>query len=437
MADVSPATPDGGVATVVHAQQVQLADYLNQPVRDILARLGLPHSPAAPTNAANPPPASSPPAPAPAAAPPSGGAPSGGTPFDPMQLISPVTDALSTLGSGQFGALDPTQIFSGIASAFDSAGSSLRPAMAGLGNSWQGDAATAATTKTLAAMQNGAQVGQQSTDLGASLSAAVASVAQAQARLIAIINEFVATLAAIGPSIIFPWGIAAAIAAANQAITEATEVITETQGTLGSQAATTQAAGTPVPLTATPDMAAFAPTSGQSFGPLLQTATGLASPAMQAVGAATSAATSAGQSAKPPTQPDPATKEDPKKEVPGVPAGTHRGGGGGGGGVPHGPSPTTLRSRLAAPALSEEHVTPAEPLTPRSAPAAGLGGSPMMGAGPAGSAARGGSDSGHSAAAYLHTTDQGDEIVGDLGSVGPPVIGETGARSTTNIELRI
>jgi hypothetical protein len=72
---------------------------------------------------------------------------------------------------------------------------------------------------------------------------------------------------------------------------------------------------------------------------------------------------------------------------------------------------------------------------PQSTP--GLGGAPMMGAGPLGLGARGGSRGGHSAASFLHTSDQGGEIVGDLGNVGPPVIGELATRQDQDIELRI
>ena len=68
-------------------------------------------------------------------------------------------------------------------------------------------------------------------------------------RLIEIVTEFQATLAAIGPNIIFPWGWAAAIAAANKAIASTAEVMTELQTTLGAEAAETTAAGAPVDVT--------------------------------------------------------------------------------------------------------------------------------------------------------------------------------------------
>ena len=79
----------------------------------------------------------------------------------------------------------------------------------------------------------------------------------------------------------------------------------------------------------------------------------------------------------------------------------------------------------------------------KSVSAAGVGGAGMMGGGGAmGGAGHGGGKagvdgSGHNAAAFLHTSDQGDEIVGDLGNVAPPVIGEIDPNDNPDIELRI
>ena len=64
------------------------------------------------------------------------------------------------------------------------------------------------------------------------------------------------------------------------------------------------------------------------------------------------------------------------------------------------------------------------------------GGAGMMGAGH-GAGKAGVDGSGHNAAAFLHTSDQGDEIVGDLGNVAPPVIGEIDPNDSPDIELRI
>ena len=61
----------------------------------------------------------------------------------------------------------------------------------------------------------------------------------------------------------------------------------------------------------------------------------------------------------------------------------------------------------------------------------------MMGPAPMGRGGKGGGDSGHKAASFLHTSDQGGDIVGDLGSVAPPVVGEVDASDVPDIELRL
>jgi hypothetical protein len=61
----------------------------------------------------------------------------------------------------------------------------------------------------------------------------------------------------------------------------------------------------------------------------------------------------------------------------------------------------------------------------------------MMGPTALGRAGSGGSGSGHKAASFLHTSDQGDDIVGDLGSVAPPVVGQVDASEVPDVELRL
>ena len=88
---------------------------------------------------------------------------------------------------------------------------------------------------------------------------------------------------------------------------------------------------------------------------------------------------------------------------------------------------------------------------PESAPPAGQSGAAragvagaaaggMMGGAPYGPMAGQGANSSsntHTAAAFLHTTDQGGEIVGDLGTAAPPVLGEADPNEPPDVELRI
>jgi hypothetical protein len=60
-----------------------------------------------------------------------------------------------------------------------------------------------------------------------------------------------------------------------------------------------------------------------------------------------------------------------------------------------------------------------------------MGGTPMA------RGASAGVGKSHSAAAFLHTTDQGDEIIGDLGGSAPPVIGVRETVANPDIDLTI
>ncbi len=86
---------------------------------------------------------------------------------------------------------------------------------------------------------------------------------------------------------------------------------------------------------------------------------------------------------------------------------------------------------------AESATAPAQSATAR---ASGAGGAGMMGGAPyapmGGQGANASSNS-HTAAAYLHTTDQGGEIVGDLGTAAPPVLGEADPNEPPDVELRI
>jgi uncharacterized protein YukE len=351
--------------------------------------------------------------------------------MDPSALISPVTDALSTLGSGLFEGVDPTQMLGGISQALQSTGGSMQKSVGSLDDSWKGASGTAAADKAQKAIANGAEVGAQSDALRQSLAQAATQVQQARVRLIAIITEFQATMAAIGPNIIFPWGWAAAIAAANKAIAMTAEVMTELQGSLGAEAGKVTAAGAPVAVTAAPEMAA-SPMAGM-LSPLMSMATKGAQAGIQA---GTGAASAASQAAAKPIDPAAAAAGGPAGAL-AAGAGAGRGGGGaavgaGGAGTP------AFRSMSASPMVQAESATaPAQSATAR---ASGAGGAGMMGGAPyapmGGQGANASSNS-HTAAAYLHTTDQGGEIVGDLGTAAPPVLGEADPNEPPDVELRI
>jgi hypothetical protein len=170
--------------------------------------------------------------------------------IDPFGLITPVIDALGTLGTGQFSGVDPTQVLAGISKAFDGTSGPVQHALGSIANDWQGESGDAVGTKTQAALANGARVADQASGLGSSLSSAASSVAQARQQIMDIIDEFQATLA--GADLSTPAGKAAAVSAANQANTAGAGIMQELQGNLGSQANQLSALGAPVAVAQTP-----------------------------------------------------------------------------------------------------------------------------------------------------------------------------------------
>ena len=125
----------------------------------------------------------------------------------------------------------------GISQAFQSTGGSLQKSVGSLDDSWKGSSGTAAADQGHQGDRQRRRGRCPVRGLAREPGPSGHQVQQARARLIAIITEFQATMAAIGPNIIFPWGWAAAIAAANKAIAMTAEVMTELQGSLGAEAA--------------------------------------------------------------------------------------------------------------------------------------------------------------------------------------------------------
>jgi hypothetical protein len=290
-----------------------------------------------------------------------------------------------------------------------------------LAGNWEGAGADAATAKTSEALRNGEQVAAQATEIRNSVTTAAAAVKQAEARLLEIIAQFQATVAAIGPNIIFPWGQAALLAAATEAVTRASETMAELQAMLAGESASVSRAGAPVAVTEAPQ--AGTDMMSQFFG-------ALSKGAQSGMKSATDMASSLGESvANSPTAavPGAATTAAPMSKATKSSAGTSGGIGGGGGGS-GGANTLSARSAPPMPAVSEDvsRTAPAGGARPAGV-GAGMFPPGMMGAPMAG--AHGGRPGGgdHSPADFLHTAENGREIVGDLGTAAPPVLGETEA----------
>jgi peptidoglycan DL-endopeptidase CwlO len=259
-AELAQQQPGFDAAPVIAAAERGLLDFLNTPTQQILGQLPLqrfqeeappgdppPPSPVDPTQVISPILGAL------------GSGLSGLTGVDPLGLITPVVNALGALGPGQFSGTDPTQMLSGVSNAFDRTSIPLQQATGALGHNWQGASGAAVDAKTRASVANGAEVATQADGLRTNLSTAAANVAQARMRMIDIIDEYRATMAAIGPDVATPAGRQTALAAANRAARDSTAVMTELQRTLGVQAEEVSKIGAPVPVTKPPEGAAKPP----------------------------------------------------------------------------------------------------------------------------------------------------------------------------------
>jgi peptidoglycan DL-endopeptidase CwlO len=232
-----------------------LLDFVNTPTQQILSQLPLQRFPQEAPPADPPPP--SPVDPSQVISPILGALGtgiSGLSGVDPIGLITPVVHALGALGTGQFSGIDPTQMLGGVSDAFDRTSIPLQQSTARVSHDWQGASSAAIGAKSRAAVANGAEVATQADGLRNNLSTAAANVSQARTRMIDIIDEFQAKMAAVDVST--PAGRAAAIAAANQSVKDSTAVMTELRRTLGVQADEVSKIGGRVPVTAAPEKAA-------------------------------------------------------------------------------------------------------------------------------------------------------------------------------------
>lgn len=445
---------------VIGAIESRLDEYLNTPTGEILSRLGLPVPPGIPT-----------PGPIPGL-PALPGLPTGGNTLasiDGGALIQPVLDALGTLGSGVFEALDPTKIFESITSAFSSVALSLPTVISAMQQGWQGEGADAAAMKTAQLGKDGTEVGVQSGKIKGNVVQAGVDTKTTEAHLLEIISQFEATMAVALPQIVTPWGQAMAVAAATDAITRTTAVMGVHKGLMAVNTAEVAADGAPVSVTNAPQV----PT--EMLSSMVQMGTGLIQPAFGVVEQVFSAGEKIVQSSvqagtkigeaidkaqhKTSTDTDTSTSTTaaPVGLGAGGPAGMGGGGGGskptgagggGGGGVGVSPvsAPPSSRTTPSGTPPTEESSTTGQQrtaaATTASATTTGNGGyAPMSGMGSAGAGAGAGkgAGSGHTAADFLHTSESGSEIVGDFADVAPAVIGEKDddTEARPDIDLRI
>ncbi|MGC5025044.1 WXG100 family type VII secretion target [Tsukamurella sp. DT100] len=434
-----PVAPDTALDPAIRA-------LLDRPVNEVLAALGLPPVPTAPDK----PPQQDLPA-APKGVPEAPQVPG----FDVAGLVKPMTDLLSTFGSGSFEGLDPSAALSGASKALEQGASMGMQAISQLSSVWQGPAATAATGKGVEAATGTGLVAEQGAELSTAVGEAATVVGTGEAELQAIIDSFMAVISALGPSLWLPPGQAAAVAAAQEHLAHATEVVARTKSQLSGLSAQVGAAGRKVPVATPPTTAATA--AAQAAASIIPGVVSAATGAVTAVGklatdtvsgavkTAVGVATSAGEAlsglaeSATETEDDAATSTETTATDDFPSAATLTGGGTGGGGSGTGgvgvgglgsgvgAAATLSQPQSAAPAARTPLVEGGARTVPASSDVVSRGGmaAPMMPMGAAGAAgARGASAGDHAVPDYLVTSDNGESVLGDLPLVGPQVVGD-------------
>lgn len=432
-----PVAPDTALDPAIRA-------LLDRPVNEVLAALGLPPVPTAPEK----PPQQELPA-APKGVPEAPQVPG----FDVAGLVKPMTDLLSTFGSGSFEGLDPSAALSGASKALEQGVSMGMQAISQLSSVWQGPAATAATGKGLEAATGTGLVAEQGAELSTAVGEAATVVGTGEAELQAIIDSFMAVIAALGPSLWLPPGQAAAVAAAQEHLAQATEVVARTKSQLSGLSAQVGAAGRKVPVATAPTTAASA--AAQAAASIIPGVVSAATGAVTAIGklatdtvsgavkTAVGVASSAGEAlsglAESASEKDSTEQTDPA-DTDGFPTaaaltgsgiGTGGGGSGGGGlggiGAGVGAAASLSQPQSATPAARAPVVDGGARTVPASSDVVSRGGmaAPMMPMGAAGAAgARASSAGDHAVPDYLVTSDNGETVLGDLPLVGPQVVGD-------------
>src|SRR5437588_10478192 len=112
----SPSASGFDPASFINAGEQLLTDFLSMPTQQLLSQFGLPPVPSVAT-----------------AAPMAAGAlanhSGANNLLDPTQMISPVVQALSTLGSGGFPGMDPTSMLNGVSNALEGTSGPLQQAL--------------------------------------------------------------------------------------------------------------------------------------------------------------------------------------------------------------------------------------------------------------------------------------------------------------------
>nr|WP_245555523.1 hypothetical protein [Gordonia soli] len=408
-----------------------LGPILDTPVADVLNGLGLPPLPQLP------------------ALPPLPGLP----PLPPINLdllIKPLTDLLGGFGTGNLSGadFDPSQIFSGLSEVLNTSMQMGTGAVKAADQLWMGQSSIAAAGKSAQAGADTAVLSTQGTGISFDINAAAGIVGAGLAAVQAIIGKTIALITGTIPIIMTPIGQGMAVGFASSGLAEATTAVAATRAQLLAPTTHMTANGAPVKVTGAPGGAGAAQSPFAVANTVLESVT----PAVSSVTELPS------MIAKPVSTMLGINQPDTVTGVPTTTPGPHRGpdgGGGGGGGGKGGAGgigalggiggmATQLAGRPAvsgvAGATEPAGFGPSQSTRPSVTTAAPMPGSmaPMSGAGAARGA--GASDEQHEVPDYLVTQDHGQQVVGEVPDVAPPVLGHdepAESEPAPDIELRL
>ncbi|MEV6771255.1 hypothetical protein AB0N05_21810 [Nocardia sp. NPDC051030] len=391
-----PGSLDSAVSNVMTG--TALGSAINRPINDILSDMGLPSLPELPPAPVFP------------------DLPALPT-LDLSVLTRPLTDMASAFGSGELTKnVDATKVLEGVQSALSTV-LQMASTLMSLASSWEGSGASGAGEKSAAAETNAGQLGVQNVEQKTVLTGAATTVATGAATMAGIITKFVTGVTISAPFLVTPPGQAFLLSLATETAAEATAVTAQTRVALTGHSAQMTAAGQKVNVTS-------APTSGDSLSQVTQLLS-LISPLSSVASSGVSAVQQLQTIANPTTTTtDDTTEITPLSE-------TVDTSGGGTGGIPINTlSASTQLSQLGTRTMSAPpgSGTPTADPVPaaRGATSAPGGMVPPMGAGAGLGHRAGEADDSGEVRTNLVTGEHGDEVVGELGNTGVPVVGAVG-----------
>lgn len=431
-----PALTDMSVQEMIDA--TPLGPILDQPVGEILAGLGLPPLPQLPP------------------LPPLPGLPPLPT-IDLAMLFKPLTDLLGGFGTGDLSTagFDPSMVFEGLSKVLETSLSMSQGALEALDKLWTGQASVSAAAKTTEAGANSAALSGQGSGISFNIQAAAGIVATGLATVQAIIAATIGKVLVIGPGLLTPVGQGAAVLFANEGLAEATTAVAVTRAQLLGPTTSMTVNGAPVAVTSAPTTAtapttqspfAMASTILQAVSPVLTTAAELPSTLSTPVQKMLTLQDKEIPDIEPARMAHPERVDDPDHTgpSPGATSPASLGGAPMPGGI--GPMATPLgpaRASMPVPGTTEPagYVPGTATKTAVTAAPATMPASMAPMAGAAGAArGAGAADEHHEIPDYLVTEDNGQQVVGEVGGVAPPVLGDdqpAAPAPAPDIELRL